>query len=38
MPDDVWFDDLNGTPAYRQHLSQHYAEQIRAELQPEGGA
>ncbi|MCA9878343.1 MAG: FAD binding domain-containing protein [Thermomicrobiales bacterium] len=32
IPDDAWFDDVHGSPAYRQHMSLHYAEQIRAEL------
>ncbi|MEZ4565103.1 MAG: FAD binding domain-containing protein [Thermomicrobiales bacterium] len=36
IPDDAWFDDVHGSPAYRQHMSLHYAEQIRAELA--GGA
>jgi hypothetical protein len=32
IPDDVWFDDPNGTPAHRRHLAKHYAEEIRTEL------
>ncbi len=32
IPDDGWFDDVHGTPAYRKHMSHYYAEQIRAEL------
>ena len=32
LPDDVWFDDPNGTPDHRRHLARHYAEEIRAEL------
>jgi CO/xanthine dehydrogenase FAD-binding subunit len=32
IPDDGWFDDVHGTPAYRQHMSHYFAEQIRAEL------
>ena len=36
IPDGAWFDDVHGSPAYRQHMSLHYAEQIRAELA--GGA
>lgn len=32
LPDDVWFDDPNGTPEHRRHLTRHYAEEIRAEL------
>lgn len=36
IPDGAWFDDVHGAPAFRQHMSLHYAEQIRAELA--GGA
>jgi CO/xanthine dehydrogenase FAD-binding subunit len=32
IPDDVWFDDPNGTPDHRRHLAKHYAEEIRAEF------
>jgi len=32
LPDDVWFDDPNGTPDHRRHLAKHFAEQIRTEL------
>ena len=32
IPDDVWFDDPNGTPDHRQHLAKHFAEEIRVEL------
>lgn len=32
IPDDAWFDDVHGAPAYRKHMSHYYAEQIRAEL------
>jgi CO/xanthine dehydrogenase FAD-binding subunit len=32
IPDDVYFDDPNGTPAHRRHLIRHFAEEIRAEL------
>jgi CO/xanthine dehydrogenase FAD-binding subunit len=32
LPDDVWFDDPNGTPDHRRHLAKHYAEEIRTEL------
>jgi CO/xanthine dehydrogenase FAD-binding subunit len=32
VADDGFFDDVNGTPAYKQHLTYHFAEQIRAEL------
>ncbi len=32
LPDDVWFDDPNGTPDHRRHLAKHFADEIRAEL------
>jgi CO/xanthine dehydrogenase FAD-binding subunit len=32
IPEDVWFDDPNGTPDHRRHLAKHFAEEIRAEL------
>ncbi|MFT0859540.1 FAD binding domain-containing protein [Ancylobacter sp. G4_0304] len=32
VPEDGWFDDVNGTPAYKRHLTTHFAEEIRAEL------
>jgi CO/xanthine dehydrogenase FAD-binding subunit len=32
IPDDVWFDDPNGTPDHRRHLAKHFAEEIRLEL------
>jgi CO/xanthine dehydrogenase FAD-binding subunit len=32
IPDDGWFADVHGTPAYRRHMTRHFAEQIRAEL------
>jgi len=32
IPDDVWFDDPNGTPDHRRHLAKHFAEEIRGEL------
>jgi CO/xanthine dehydrogenase FAD-binding subunit len=35
LPDDVWFDDPNGTPDHRRHLAKHYAEEIRVELNSE---
>ncbi|MEO5671013.1 MAG: FAD binding domain-containing protein [Ramlibacter sp.] len=28
----AYFDDVNGTPAYKRHVTRHFAEQIRAEL------
>ncbi len=35
VADDAFFDDVNGTPAYKRHLTYLFAEQIRREL---GGA
>ena len=32
IPADVWFDDPNGAPKHRKHLTEHFAEEIRAEL------
>ena len=32
IPEDVWFDDPNGTPDHRRHLTKHFAEEIRIEL------
>lgn len=32
IPDDVWFDDPNGTPDHRRHLAVHYAREIAEEL------
>jgi CO/xanthine dehydrogenase FAD-binding subunit len=32
IPEDVWFDDPNGTPDHRRHLARHFAEEIRGEL------
>src|SRR4051794_20687304 len=26
LPDDIWFDDANGSPDHRRHLAKHYAE------------
>jgi CO/xanthine dehydrogenase FAD-binding subunit len=31
-----WFDDVNGTPAYKQHLTYRFAEQIRREIGDDG--
>ncbi len=31
---DGYFDDVNGTPAWKRHLTRHFAEAIRAELAP----
>ena len=33
VPADVWFDDPNGTPAHREHLTRHFADEIRSELE-----
>lgn len=32
IPADGYFDDVNGTPAYKRHVTFHFAEEIRAEL------
>jgi CO/xanthine dehydrogenase FAD-binding subunit len=32
IPEDVWFDDPNGTPDHRRHLAKHFAEDIRIEF------
>jgi CO/xanthine dehydrogenase FAD-binding subunit len=32
IPSDGYFDDVHGTPAYKRHLTYHFAEQICAEL------
>ena len=32
VPMDGWFDDVNGTPAYKRHLTYQFADQIRVEL------
>jgi CO/xanthine dehydrogenase FAD-binding subunit len=32
LPETIWFDDANGTPAHRRHLALHYAQEIRTEL------
>jgi CO/xanthine dehydrogenase FAD-binding subunit len=32
LPDELWFDDANGSPDHRRHLATHYAEEIRAEF------
>jgi hypothetical protein len=32
LPDELWFDDANGSPDHRRHLAKHYAEEIRTEL------
>lgn len=38
IPHDGYFDDVNGLPAYRRHLTFHFAEEIRAELAGPGAA
>jgi CO/xanthine dehydrogenase FAD-binding subunit len=35
IPDEIWFDDPNGTPDHRRHLATHFAEEIRAEFSAE---
>lgn len=37
IPEDGYFDDVNGRPDYRRHLTYYFAEQIRAELAQPGG-
>ncbi|MEU6122787.1 FAD binding domain-containing protein [Streptomyces sp. NPDC047123] len=32
VPDDAWFDDIHGLPAWRRHMAFRLAEEIRAEL------
>ena len=32
IPDELWFDDVHGSPAYRKHMTFHLAEEIRREL------
>ena len=36
IPDDGYFDDVNGLPEYRRHLTYYFAEQIRVELAQSG--
>jgi CO/xanthine dehydrogenase FAD-binding subunit len=36
IPEDVWFDDPNGTPDHRHHLAKHFAEDIRTEFSTGG--
>jgi CO/xanthine dehydrogenase FAD-binding subunit len=33
LPEGSYFDDVNGTPAYKRHVTRHFAEQLRAELE-----
>jgi CO/xanthine dehydrogenase FAD-binding subunit len=37
IPEDGYFDDVNGRPEYRRHLTYYFAEQIRVELAQPGG-
>ena len=32
IPPDSWYDDIHGSPAWRRHMSLHFAEDIRREL------
>jgi CO/xanthine dehydrogenase FAD-binding subunit len=36
IPDDLFLDDVHGTPAYRKHLTYQFAEEIRRELSSKG--
>lgn len=36
LPEELWFDDPNGSPDHRRHLAGHYAEDIRAEFTSAG--
>jgi hypothetical protein len=36
IPDTGYLDDVHGDPAYRKHLTFHFAEEIRRELQQGG--
>ncbi|MGW4477352.1 FAD binding domain-containing protein [Rhodococcus triatomae] len=36
LPEDVWFEDPNGTADHRRHLTRYFAEQMRVELTEEG--
>ena len=38
IPADGYFEDVHGSAAYKRHLTQHFAEQIRAELAQPGAA
>jgi hypothetical protein len=35
IPDHWYLDDVHGTPAYRKHMTFHFAEEIRRELSAE---
>ncbi len=32
IPASLYFDDAHGTPAYRKHLTLHFADELRREL------
>lgn len=32
IPPDGWYDDIHGLPAWRRHMTQHFAQEIRDEL------
>ena len=32
IPADGWYDDVHGSPAWRRHMTLHFAEDIRGEL------
>jgi len=34
IPEDAYVDDVHGLPAWRRHLTRHFAEEIRVELTP----
>lgn len=38
IPDDLYLDDVHGTPPYRKHLTFHFAEEIRRDLSAGGDA
>ncbi|MCJ2139903.1 FAD binding domain-containing protein [Methylobacterium sp. E-066] len=38
IPDELYYDDVHGTPDWRQHMTRHLAEEIRATLADEASA
>jgi CO/xanthine dehydrogenase FAD-binding subunit len=36
IPDDLYLDDVHGAPAYRKHMTYHFAEEIRSEFSAGG--
>ncbi|KNY23848.1 FAD binding domain-containing protein [Methylobacterium sp. ARG-1] len=38
IPDDLWYDDVHGTPDWRRHMTVHLAQEIRAALADEVSA